>query len=80
VEAKELELRRRLWAAHPCSGKYSDDGELQCGAVLPPIDFLRDDLLDIAKKIALHSNYQAYEARKEGFKAGFVKCLKKEEK
>jgi len=74
MKAEELEIRRRLWATHPCFGKYCDDGELQCGAFLPPIDFLRDDLLDIAKKIAKHSVEQVIEARKAGIQ-GVVEWL-----
>jgi len=27
---ENLELRMLLWGTHPCSGKYGDDGELQC--------------------------------------------------
>ena len=66
MEAKELEIRRGLWATHPCLGKYCDDGELQCGTFLPPIDFLRDDWLALAEKIAKHSSEQVIEARQEG--------------
>ncbi len=51
----ERKLRDLLWAAHPCPGKYCDDGELQCGCFLPTIDFLRDKPEDIEVKIPLHN-------------------------
>ena len=66
----ELKLRERLWTTHPCFGKYCDDGELQCGRFLPPIDFLRDDLLDIAEKIAKHAVEQMTEYQQIGEKQG----------
>ena len=50
----ERKLRDLLWASHACTGKYGDDGELQCGCFLPIIDFLRDSPEDIALKIPIH--------------------------
>ncbi len=52
---EERKLRDLLWATHPCNGKYNDDGEIQCGRFLPPIDFLRDKPEDIETKILLHN-------------------------
>lgn len=52
---QERKLRDLLWATHPCGGKYCDDGEIQCGRFLPPIDFLRDKPEDIETKIPLHN-------------------------
>ena len=54
-EQKDRKLRDLLWATHACSGKYCDDGELQCGYFLPTIDFLRDKPKDIEAKIPLHN-------------------------
>lgn len=42
-------LRRLLWSAHPCKGKYGDDGEMQCGECV--IDFRRDEIEEIENKI-----------------------------
>ena len=50
-------LRKKLWLKHSCTGKYGDDGEMQCGAVLPPIDFLRDEWETLLDKISVHENY-----------------------
>lgn len=52
---EERKLRDLLWATHLCSGKYCDDGEIQCGVYLPPIDFLRDTPEEIEAKIPLHN-------------------------
>lgn len=52
---EERKLRDLLWAFHPCSGKYGDDGEIQCGRFLPTIDFLRDTLEDIEAKVPIHN-------------------------
>ena len=51
---EERKLRDLLWASHACAGKYSDDGELQCGCFLPPIDFLRDTPDEIERKTPIH--------------------------
>jgi hypothetical protein len=59
------EIRTKLWEKHPCSGKYSDDGELQCGAALPPIDFLRDDWNDLINAMAIHNRYLIQQAKAE---------------
>ena len=61
---KERKLRYLLWATHFCSGKYCDDGEIQCGAYLLPIDFLRDTPEDIETNMILH-NLQRVEALKQ---------------
>jgi len=55
IEQEELKLRWLLWASHPCSGKYGDDGELQCGCFLPTIDFKRDSAEEIERKVPLHN-------------------------
>jgi len=70
MEAAELAIRTKLWVTHPCYGKYCDDGELQCGAVSPPIDFLRDDWLSLTSKIAKHSVEQVIAGVEEGKKIG----------
>jgi hypothetical protein len=44
-------LRQLLWSAHPCDGKYGDDGELQCNECL--IDFKRHTAEEIEKLIVL---------------------------
>lgn len=46
-EAKQL--RRLLFLSHPCSGKYGDDGELQCASCR--IDFKRDSVEHIDLKL-----------------------------
>lgn len=58
-------LRRLLWEAHPCVGKYGDDGELQCNECL--IDFKRDPVEVIEKRIAERG-------MRELKKAGAVPC------
>lgn len=42
-------LRRLLFLQHPCSGKYGDDGEMQCGSCL--IDFKRDEVETIHQRL-----------------------------
>lgn len=54
----EKEIRWKLWAAHPCFGKYGDDGELQCNR-LPPIDFKMDSFRDISAGITEHIRQDA---------------------
>lgn len=44
----EMILRRLLFMEHHCDGKYSDDGEMQCGKCL--IDFCRDSAEEIERK------------------------------
>jgi len=63
----EQRFRQWLWETHPCQGKYGDDGELQCN-VLPPIDFKRDTLEDIAKGIYLHAQAECQERMERIFK------------
>ena len=53
-EEENLKLRALLWAGHACSGKYCDDGELQCGYFLPIIDFKRDSPEEIERKVTIH--------------------------
>lgn len=42
-------LRELLFEAHPCDGKYGDDGERQCAHC--GIDFRRDTAEEIERKI-----------------------------
>jgi len=64
-EEEELKLRTLLWASHACSGKYADDGELQCNRFLPTIDFKRDSPEEIERKIILHYQQLGYEPKLE---------------
>lgn len=48
---EEAILRGLLAAAYSGSNLYRDDGELQDGAELPIIDYLRDSVLEIERKI-----------------------------
>ena len=47
-------VRRQLWLTHGCMGLYGDDGEMQCG-MFPSIDFKRDSLEDIMRRIERHN-------------------------
>lgn len=53
-DSEEKKVRELLWQTHPCSGKYGDDGELQCSSYLPPIDFQRDTWIEIVNKSNNH--------------------------
>ncbi len=57
-EDVELELsqavRLELFLSHPCSGKYGDDGEMQCNQAPCFIDFKRDFPSEILAKSAIH--------------------------
>ena len=55
IEAECQHLRQLLWATHPCQGKYGDDGELQCNRYVAPIDFKRDSVSEIERKIPIHN-------------------------
>ena len=61
----EQRIRELLWATHPCEGKYWDDGELQCGRFLPPIDFKRDSWETIAQGIEKHTEQRIKESLKK---------------
>ena len=54
-EVNEKETREYLWINHGCpiGGLYGDDGEMQCnnGAVHKPIDFTRESLTEITRKL-----------------------------
>jgi len=56
LEAEQKELRELLWLRHGCgvAGLYGDDGEMQCSAHHPSIDFKRMALADITRGISLH--------------------------
>jgi hypothetical protein len=49
--SEEAILRGLLAAAYSGSNLYCDDGELQDGADIPVIDYLRDSVLEIERKI-----------------------------
>ncbi len=63
----EKEIREKLWAAHPCIGKYGDDGELQCNH-FPFIDFKRDTWRDISAGITAHIRQDAIKKVGENLK------------
>ncbi len=45
-------LRKLLWLMHGCTALYGDDGEMQCNCGNhPPIDFKRDSVEEIDRKI-----------------------------
>ena len=71
VQKGEQRIRELLWATHPCESKYSDDGELQCGCFLPPIDFKRESWEAIAQGIEKHTERRV----KEFLKARQDVCL-----
>ena len=51
IESDELMLRRMVWLKHGCSihRLYGDDGEMQCNTCM--IDFKRDSVSSIEKKV-----------------------------
>lgn len=46
-------MRVLLWSTHPCTGKYGDDGELQCSECR--IDFLRAPIVELETGVQLRS-------------------------
>lgn len=53
LEADNRHLRRLLATCVAGATLYRDDGELSDGSVLPVIDFKRDSVKDIERKLAL---------------------------
>lgn len=62
LQSENAALRFQLWSTHPCTAKYGDNGEMQCNRN-PPIDFKRDGVADICRKIAIHNIAQWEESR-----------------
>lgn len=61
----EMELRREWWINHGHIGLYGDDGEMQCGACRPPVDFKRaplDEVRAATFKARMERAADAYEA------------------
>lgn len=57
--SNEQKLREMLFYSHGCTGKYGDDGEMQCNRT-PMIDFKRDPVEEIERKLTVHG-MQAFE-------------------
>lgn len=53
VSRVERHFRRWLWSNHGCdpNARYGDDGEMQCNALGCRLDFLRDDIFEIERKL-----------------------------
>ena len=72
--AKDRGFREWLFASHGCGLGYCDDGELQCGMHLPPIDFKRDSLRDIGIKTGKHAQAEC-QAKLEQVFAEIEDCM-----
>lgn len=69
LQAENQLLRVMLFLAHPCVGKYGDDGELQCNSCV--IDFKRDSAIEIDARISMKALQRASEFVQEAKAAGF---------
>lgn len=73
---EERKLRDLLWAGHACPSKYGDDGEIQCSAFLPVIDFQRDTPTEIEIKQPLHYIQLKAQLAQKGLRGAEIKSKK----
>jgi hypothetical protein len=73
AEAEAL-LRETLWHQHGCVGLYGDDGEMQCNAFRPPLDFKRDALDELRLGMGRHQQQREGAAEARGVESERRAC------